>query len=158
MCTGDVKKEWDKAVDNTKSSLADASDNLHSSLTDAYKNAEDSAHDVLSDNWQFIAGPAGFLIDNKQQTWKQGGPIIDIGLNDPDPKDSSGNSGGGASDNPPMYDNPDITDTDIRRRKSVARMRRGMFETMKTSGSGLLTRPSVDIPTLYGGLKTKLGQ
>lgn len=147
MCTGKPKEAWDNLVDDTTSSLSDAADNTGSSLIDAGENLADSANDVAAD---YIKLPTG----------AQGGSLLpmfdDIGGST---GSGSGSGTGSGSDgvSSAEFENPDVEESAIRRRRAVSRLRRGMYSTLKTSASGLLYKPSIDVPTLYGGMKSKLG-
>ncbi|CAK0756524.1 hypothetical protein CCP3SC15_210001 [Gammaproteobacteria bacterium] len=119
----------------------------------------ENAATILADPLAKVAESVGDALP-KMNTWAQGGALIPGFEKDPggsSSTDSKGDGGtGGVGTVPADFNNPNLTETDIRRRRSVAKLQRGMFDTMRANiGAG---KPSLDIPTLASGmLKSKLG-
>ena len=157
MCSGDTKKSWDRFADDTGGSASDAGKNLGHSLYD-------NVSPVLADAGKQVGDALheGIQLD----TWSQGGPLINFGQDDnkstskdttnPTATDTNPTDSENA-DGTPKFSNSSITDTEIRRRRALNKLRRGMLTTIGTSSQGLLTNPQIDIPVLASGLKQRLG-
>lgn len=75
-------------------------------------------------------------------------PLAGITPPPPDPA-----TGGDTKD----VNSQNIADSDVRRRKSLSKLRRGFLSTINTSPFGIKSQPALDIPTLANGLKARLG-